>query len=90
MSKDEFAPPPGHRRLPVAAYRKVGGLYLMRIELRGVVKAYRSLRALDHVSLEIEPGQIVGALGANGAGKTTLLRCLAGIAAPDTGTESPA
>ncbi len=57
----------------------------MKIELRGVLKTYRSLRALDYVSLEIEPGQIVGVLGANGAGKTTLLRCLAGIAAPDKG-----
>ena len=57
----------------------------MKIELRGVLKAYQSVRALDHVSLEIEPSQIVGVLGANGAGKSTLLRCLAGIAAPDKG-----
>jgi len=58
---------------------------LMKIELRGVLKAYRSMRALDYVSLEIEPGQIISVLGVNGAGKTTLLRCLAGIAAPDKG-----
>lgn len=57
----------------------------MRIELQGVVKSYRSVRALDHVSLQIEPGQIVSLLGPNGAGKTTLLRCLAGIAVPDKG-----
>jgi len=57
----------------------------MKIELRGVVKSYRSVRALDHVSLEIEPGQIVSLLGPNGAGKTTFIRCLAGIAAPDKG-----
>ena len=57
----------------------------MKIELRGVLKTYRSQHALDYVSLEIMPGQIVGVLGANGAGKTTLLRCLAGIAAPDKG-----
>jgi ABC-2 type transport system ATP-binding protein len=57
----------------------------MKIELRGVLKSYRSLRALDHVSLEVEPGQIVSLLGPNGAGKTTMLRCLAGIAAPDKG-----
>jgi ABC-type multidrug transport system ATPase subunit len=57
----------------------------MRIEFRGVLKTYRSVRALDHVSLSIEPGQIVTLLGPNGAGKTTLLRCLAGIAAPDKG-----
>ncbi len=58
---------------------------LMIIELRGVLKTYPSGRALDHVSLRIEPGQIVSLLGPNGAGKTTLLRCLAGIAAPDRG-----
>ncbi len=57
----------------------------MKIETRGVLKSYRSVRALDRVSLEIAPGQIVSLLGANGAGKTTLLRCLAGIAAPDAG-----
>ena len=50
-----------------------------------MLKSYRSVRALDHVSLQIEPGQIVSLLGPNGAGKTTLIRCLAGIAAPDKG-----
>jgi ABC-type multidrug transport system ATPase subunit len=57
----------------------------MKIELRGVLKAYRCMRALEFVSLEIEAGQIISVLGVNGAGKTTLLRCLAGIAAPDKG-----
>jgi ABC-2 type transport system ATP-binding protein len=58
----------------------------MRIELRGLTKSYRSVRALDQVSLQIDPGQILSLLGPNGAGKTTLLRCLAGIAAPDRGS----
>jgi ABC-type multidrug transport system ATPase subunit len=57
----------------------------LNIELRSVLKSYRSVRALDHVSLQIEPGQIVSLLGPNGAGKTTLIRCLSGIAAPDEG-----
>ena len=57
----------------------------MKIELRALMKSYRSVRALDHVSLQIDPGQILSLLGPNGAGKTTLLRCLAGIAAPDRG-----
>ena len=60
----------------------------MRIKLDGVSKAYRKIRALDHISLAIEPGQIVVVLGANGAGKTTLLRTLAGIIVPDSGTTS--
>jgi ABC-2 type transport system ATP-binding protein len=58
----------------------------MKIELREVLKSYRSLRALDHISLELAPGQIICLLGPNGSGKTTLIRCLAGIAAPDKGT----
>jgi ABC-type multidrug transport system ATPase subunit len=57
----------------------------MKIELRSLTKSYRSVRALDHVSLQIDEGQILSLLGPNGAGKTTLLRCLAGIAAPDNG-----
>jgi ABC-2 type transport system ATP-binding protein len=57
----------------------------MKIELRNVLKAYGSVRALDRVSMQIEPGQIVSLLGLNGAGKTTLIRCLAGIVAPDEG-----
>ena len=57
----------------------------MKIELRAVSKSYGKSRALDRASLEITGGQIVAILGANGAGKTTLLRCLAGIAAPDSG-----
>jgi len=57
----------------------------MKIELRAVTKSYRSTHALRRVSLELAPGQIISLLGPNGAGKTTLLRCLAGIAAPDSG-----
>src|SRR4051794_35068208 len=57
----------------------------MKIELRGVSKKYGSFLALDKVSLEIEPGQLVALLGPNGAGKTTFLRCLTGIVAPKEG-----
>jgi len=57
----------------------------MRIELRSVSKSYGRIKALDRVSLEIEPGQIISLLGPNGAGKTTLIRCLAAIAGPDKG-----
>ena len=57
----------------------------MHIKLEAVTKRYGRLRALEDISLTIEPGEIVAALGSNGAGKTTLLRCLCAIAAPDRG-----
>jgi ABC-type multidrug transport system ATPase subunit len=57
----------------------------MQIALESLSKRYSKVRALDNVSLEIEPGQIVSILGPNGAGKTTLLRCLGGIVAPTSG-----
>ncbi len=58
----------------------------MKITLQNVSKKFGSVVALDRVSLDIEPGQIVTLLGLNGAGKTTLIRCLAGLAAPDDGS----
>jgi ABC-2 type transport system ATP-binding protein len=57
----------------------------MQITLESLSKRYSKVRALDNVSLEIDPGQIVSILGPNGAGKTTLLRCLSGIVAPTSG-----
>ncbi|HSD73150.1 MAG TPA: ABC transporter ATP-binding protein [Steroidobacteraceae bacterium] len=49
------------------------------IEVRGVSKAYRQVKALDNVSFTAEPGHIVGLIGPNGAGKTTALRAILGL-----------
>jgi len=50
-----------------------------------ITKTYGSLIALDHVSLEVEPGIIYGLLGPNGAGKTTLIRVMTTLIQPDSG-----
>jgi ABC-type multidrug transport system ATPase subunit len=57
----------------------------MHIRLESVSKEFAGVWALEEVTLALDPGQVVGILGANGAGKTTLLNCLAGIAAPSRG-----
>ena len=46
----------------------------------------RAIPAVDGISFDIEPGEIVGFLGPNGAGKTTTLKMLAGLLHPTTGT----
>ena len=53
-----------------------------------LTKRYSSLTALDHISLTLTPGRIVGLLGPNGSGKTTLIKILAGLLCPTGGAVS--
>jgi len=55
------------------------------IEVRGLVKRYGALTALDGVDLRIERDEFFGLLGPNGAGKTTLISVLAGLVRADAG-----
>lgn len=55
------------------------------IELIGLTKVYKGLRAVDEVSLKIGKGTIFGFLGPNGAGKTTTIKMMAGILQPTSG-----
>jgi ABC-2 type transport system ATP-binding protein len=55
------------------------------IELVGLTKAYRSVRVLDGVDLEVPKGSVFSLLGPNGAGKTTTVRILATLLRPDAG-----
>jgi ABC-2 type transport system ATP-binding protein len=56
------------------------------IAITGLVKEYKSAKALDGVDLVVPEGSIFGFLGPNGAGKTTTLRILAGLARPTGGS----
>jgi ABC-2 type transport system ATP-binding protein len=55
------------------------------IRIENLVKTYGTVRALDGLSLNVEPGAVYGFLGPNGAGKTTSMRILSGLARPDSG-----
>jgi multiple sugar transport system ATP-binding protein len=55
------------------------------IRISNLTKKFGKVVALDHVSLDIEPGTFVTLLGPSGCGKTTLLRCVAGLEDPDGG-----
>lgn len=60
------------------------------VETSDLTKRYGSTLALDHVSLSVEPGELVGLLGPNGAGKSTLIKILTTITAPTAGTATVA
>jgi ABC-2 type transport system ATP-binding protein len=55
------------------------------LELRGVIKKYGYLKAVDDISFSVRPGELVGYLGPNGAGKSTTIKMLAGLLEPTDG-----
>jgi ABC-2 type transport system ATP-binding protein len=56
------------------------------VEVRGLVKRYGDIVAVDHVDLTIDEGDVYGYLGPNGAGKTTSLRMMLGLIRPTSGS----
>lgn len=56
------------------------------LEVEGLTRSFRGLRAVDDVSFAVEEGSILGIIGPNGAGKTTLFNLIAGAITPDAGT----
>jgi ABC-2 type transport system ATP-binding protein len=55
------------------------------IEVQGLTKTFGDFVAVDHISFDVNKGEIFGFLGANGAGKTTAMRMLCGLSTPSSG-----
>src|SRR5690554_4252275 len=77
----------------VIRVRDLSKIYTFHQQQSGVLSAIRSVfkretqqrLAVDNISFDIHPGEIVGFLGPNGAGKTTTLKMLSGLLYPTTG-----
>jgi Cu-processing system ATP-binding protein len=55
------------------------------IQVRGLTKQFGALVAVDNVSFEAAPGEVLALIGPNGSGKTTIMKCIAGLIAPTRG-----
>ena len=55
------------------------------VELKDISISFGGIKAVDHVSVDLYPGEVVGLLGHNGAGKSTLIKCLSGAYQMDSG-----
>ncbi|NBZ89344.1 ATP-binding cassette domain-containing protein [Stagnihabitans tardus] len=55
------------------------------LEMRDISISFGGIKAVDHVTIDLRPGEVVGLLGHNGAGKSTLIKCLSGAYQADQG-----
>jgi D-xylose transport system ATP-binding protein len=55
------------------------------VEMRDISISFGGIKAVDHVTIDLYPGEVVGLLGHNGAGKSTLIKCLSGAYQADAG-----
>ena len=69
----------------VAAAASANDGYAKAIEIKNLVKKYKSVTAVNDISLDVYEGEIFGFLGPNGAGKTTTIKTLLGLIFPTSG-----
>jgi len=73
----------------IGAYSLLSSLPLLpsarMIQVEGLTKLYGEFVAVDELSFDVQPGEVMGLVGPNGAGKTTSLRCMGGIIPPTRG-----
>ena len=61
---------------------------MAQIDVHNLTKTFGGRAAVDHISLSVEAGEIMGFLGPNGSGKTTTIRLICGLLTPDAGEGS--
>jgi ABC-2 type transport system ATP-binding protein len=69
----------------IAQANSAPGGYAKAIEIKNLVKKYKSVTAVNDISLDVYEGEIFGFLGPNGAGKTTTIKTLLGLIFPTSG-----
>jgi ribose transport system ATP-binding protein len=66
-------------------FREVSVVVSQRLDMRGIVKEFPGVKALDSADFQLEPGKVHALLGINGAGKSTLIKILSGVYQKDSG-----
>lgn len=65
---------------------EIGKIFMISIAAEGLTRYFGSIKAVDHLTFEVNEGEIFGLLGPNGAGKTTTIRMLACLIKPSEGS----
>ena len=81
---DAVAPPPASTAAPAVAGKPWDNA-LPLVEMRNIKIAFGGVHAVDNVTINLYPGEVMGLVGGNGAGKSTLIRALSGAHPADSG-----
>jgi ABC-2 type transport system ATP-binding protein len=83
---EESLTPAGDHASDPAAYSRRMHPFQPAVVFHGVVKQYKTTRALDGLTVDVPKGRLTGFLGPNGAGKTTSFRAMLGLTRPSAGS----